>query len=175
MAPPLRNDVKRNLDGVKTDLWPLNTPPPTPSPLRRSYPVRATRRPVNYTFDTPETDSETDSERASTPSAQPPPPRASSLESTTYVHDYDQYLSTDSEAEENARIERSMGVIRKMRPPAAPMEVPSITVTSARSTSPLPSVYLAPVLLVESMTCVCPALLKGKAAKPTIPRPTSIT
>jgi hypothetical protein len=80
-------------------------------PLRRRLPPRNTRRPTRYEldeFDDLAVKSEQDqahSFTATTPTAD-----------QTLIAFEDpnaQYHSTDSEAEENARIERSMGVIRK--------------------------------------------------------------
>lgn len=106
-------NVKRARVKTTPDPSPLHSPPQTPTPHRRNHPIRVTRRPVDYTLLDPESDSDSPSERAELPT-----PRSQSVSSTTpdrshYLHDYDQYLSTDSDDEEDARIARSMGVIRK--------------------------------------------------------------
>jgi transcriptional adapter 2-alpha len=90
-----------------------NNPPVTPSSLRRNRPLRLTRRPVKYTLEYVESDSDTSGERAPACAYREHSTDSLAPESPSYVHDYDRYLSTDSEAEEDDRIERSMGVIRK--------------------------------------------------------------
>lgn len=80
-------------------------------PVRRRLPARVTRRPTWYKFDEsddPDLNSEEDSEHPLTASA---PEVDQSL--VIFEDPNAQYLSTDSEDEEDARIKRSMGVIRK--------------------------------------------------------------
>lgn len=66
---------------------------PQSSARKRSQPLRSTRRPVRYTeyVDVDYLDDDREGERG----------------------EFQTWQSTDSEAEEDARIERSMGVIRK--------------------------------------------------------------
>jgi transcriptional adapter 2-alpha len=109
----LQANVKRARVKTTPDPLPLPTPLQTPSPYRRNNPVRVTRRPVTYTLPDADSDSDPPPERA-----EPLTPRSQSVSSSPperpdYVHDYDQYQSTDSEDEEDARIAESMGVIRK--------------------------------------------------------------
>lgn len=90
----------------------LVSPPETPEAY--SKPVRSTRKRkrVDYTLSA----FDSDSERSASPPAPPKrsdPPADPACEDATIPPDYAQYLSPDSEAEEDARIERSMGVIRK--------------------------------------------------------------
>ena len=80
-------------------------------PVRRQLPPRNTRRPARYDldeFDDLAVKSEQDQAHPFT--ATTPTPDQTLI---TFEDPNAQYHSTDSEAEENARIERSMGVIRK--------------------------------------------------------------
>ena len=74
-------------------------------PARQQRPTRTTRRRVRYTFDDLYDDSERDEDRESADLDAPNGIYKGQQESDTEA--------TDPEAEENARIERSMGVIRK--------------------------------------------------------------
>ncbi|KIV84419.1 hypothetical protein, variant [Exophiala sideris] len=88
---------------------PLSTPNSQQSPPR---PVRTTRKPVSYIFD----DSESESSKSASPPAplSPKDPPADNDAGTAPIpRSYAQYHSSDSEVAEDARIERSMGVIRK--------------------------------------------------------------
>ena len=74
-------------------------------PAGRLRPVRATRRPARYTFDVVDEEAEQSEKDYED---QSPNTKDESHHSAPEDHQ-----STDSEAEEDARIERSMGVIRK--------------------------------------------------------------
>lgn len=106
-------DVRRLRLNVNSISKPPNTPPTTPQALRRDHPHRVTRRSVNYTLPTPESDFDTAQERASSPVREEQQTAYPIPKTSDFVHDYEDYSSTDSEAAEDARIERSMGVIRK--------------------------------------------------------------
>lgn len=80
-------------------------------PVRRRLPTRVTRKPTRYYLDEfadPDLNSEDDDEH---PFFTPAPDTDQIL--TTLEDSNAQYQSTDSEVEEDARIKRSMGVIRK--------------------------------------------------------------
>ena len=80
-------------------------------PVRRRLPPRNTRRPARYDLD--EFDDlavKSEQDQANPFTATTPTPDQTLI---TFEDPNAQYHSTDSEAEENARIERSMGVIRK--------------------------------------------------------------
>ena len=108
-----RKDVKRVCPGLNSTTKSPNKPHPTPNTLRRNRPLRVTSRPVNYTLQDPESDSETGHQRGSSPALEAHTPNSPTSDSPTHAYDHGGSSSTDSEAEEDARIERSMGVIRK--------------------------------------------------------------
>ncbi|KIW66938.1 hypothetical protein PV04_06220 [Phialophora macrospora] len=90
------------------------SPPETPERLARSSrPDRSTRKRKRVCYTIEVWDSESD--RSPSPPARRhrAPPVDSSCDNATIPPGYAQYLSTDSESEEDARIEPSMGVIRK--------------------------------------------------------------
>ena len=95
---------------------PLPTTPLTPpeTPESSSRPVRNTRerRRVCYTTDPFESDSDPPRSHLQAPTSSDPLADAT-YDDATIPPEYAQYLSSDSESEEDARIERSMGVIRK--------------------------------------------------------------
>ncbi|KAK5467770.1 Transcriptional adapter ada2 [Exophiala xenobiotica] len=110
--PPIRLKLV-NVRRPAASQHPLPQTPESSSPesKHRSRPVRTTRKSVRYTFDDPESDS-----ACSTPclaSYSRDPPADSAACDATIPDDYARYLSPDSDIEEDARIERSMGVIRK--------------------------------------------------------------
>ena len=78
-------------------------------PTRRLRPTRTSRRPARYSFDN--LDEEAQDPGNNRDSDQPSDSERGKAEDPT--GSYEQFLSTDSEAEKDARIERSMGVIRK--------------------------------------------------------------
>jgi hypothetical protein len=78
----------------------------TKLPARRLRPTRTIRRPARYTFDL--LDEEAGQLGRDDEDDQPPNTKRESQQ-----HDHEDQYSTNSEAEEDARIERSMGVIRK--------------------------------------------------------------
>ncbi|OAP60089.1 transcriptional adapter 2-alpha [Fonsecaea erecta] len=89
------------------------TPLSPPSTLgTRSRPVRSSRKPVNYIVHSLESDSE-GSASPTAPRQRRDPPADAAYEDATVPAEYAQYFSSDSDCEEDARIERSMGVIRK--------------------------------------------------------------
>ena len=83
----------------------------TPIAKRRT-PFRSTRRPVSYTLEEPDSDSAS-SDSYKTPVSQPRLTPDLSHCDATIPHEYAQFISDDSDLEEDARIEKSMGVIRK--------------------------------------------------------------
>lgn len=78
----------------------------TKLPTRRLRPTRTIRRPARYTFDL--LGEEAGQLGRDDEDDQPPNTKRESQQ-----HDHEDQYSTNSEAEEDARIERSMGVIRK--------------------------------------------------------------
>jgi hypothetical protein len=116
LAMALAPSRKRKRGGSHNsdDVYSSHSVPPswTPSsgarklPTRRLRPSRATRRPARYTFDI--LDEEAQGSERSREQGQPLDTKD---ESRPSAHEDSQ--STNSEAEEDARIERSMGVIRK--------------------------------------------------------------
>lgn len=79
---------------------------------RRRTPFRSSRRLVSYTIEEP--DSEFSTSESDTPPITWTTTAADlSPDDATIPHDYAQYISDDSDLEEDARIEKSMGVIRK--------------------------------------------------------------
>ncbi|KAL6246562.1 Transcriptional adapter ada2 [Rhinocladiella similis] len=102
-------DVSRSK--VRQSPLPITTTPSLPVPEQRSRPVRSTRKLVCYTVDDAADDSAPSSPHLATFSRGDP--LYSAACDATIPDDYAQYLSPDSDIEEDARIERSMGVIRK--------------------------------------------------------------
>jgi hypothetical protein len=102
---------KRGGSHNSDDVYSSHSVPPswTPSsgarklPARRLRPSRATRRPARYTFDILDEEAERSREEDQSLDTKD--------ESRPSAHEDNQ--STNSETEEDARIERSMGVIRK--------------------------------------------------------------
>ena len=105
-----RLDVSR---AVKSTSYSPDLPPTVPSRLHRHRDRRVTRRPLNYALQVLESDDELGYKRVRLHSPHSELSVSRPSNSPTDVDDYDEYCSTDSEAEEDARIERSMGVIRK--------------------------------------------------------------
>ncbi|KAH0837049.1 hypothetical protein AYO21_04515 [Fonsecaea monophora] len=107
--PPTLNVSRTTTNLISLPAKPSSRPS---TPKVRSKPVRSTRKPIRHTADY----FESDSERSASPTAprRPrDPPADSACEDATIPTEYAQYLSSDSDLEEDARIERSMGVIRK--------------------------------------------------------------
>jgi transcriptional adapter 2-alpha len=94
---------------------PPSTPEDAPEVSTRLNPARSTRRRVNYTYPDQLADSGSDSDRdsAAPPTPSPAPRRIFSGSFTKNVDKFRRIVATESEEEEDERIERSMGVIRK--------------------------------------------------------------
>ena len=109
--------AERNVKRVRLDVpegrQQHNNPPYPPLKLNTRRPVRSTRQTVRYTFEDNLSEAGDDSDRDSGPASSRHPASSAHTKRPKSVHDHEDYPSTDSEAEEDARIERSMGVIRK--------------------------------------------------------------
>ncbi|KAK5556722.1 Transcriptional adapter ada2 [Exophiala xenobiotica] len=116
-------EVQRHLPPIRLKLVNVRRPAESQHPLpqtpeasspeskHHSRPVRTTRKPVRYTFDDPESDSACSTPRVASFTRDPLADSAAC--DATIPDDYARYLSPDSDIEKDARIERSMGVIRK--------------------------------------------------------------
>lgn len=96
---------------------PLKPPSPHQTPYQRSQPTRSTRRSATYIFTFQESNESAPEDAAdeapATSLRRPQSDCKRAEQAADALEDYWQHQSTDSEAEEDARIERSMGVIRK--------------------------------------------------------------
>ena len=108
-----KSNVKRVRLDTSPDAHPYTAPLSPPPTVSRRRPIRSTRRVVTYTFEDALDEAADDSDRASPPATPRHSASAGDSDTPNSLHDYEKYPSTDSEAEEDARIERSMGVIRK--------------------------------------------------------------